>query len=269
MPAKPKALQAERMGTEAGFARVLQLFELFSRDRALITVEDAIANGGYTRSTAYRHLRQLCDAGFLAASHGGMYSLGPRIVELERLLKLTDPLYVVGSKVLSTMRREGSVLQLCNLYGNRVLCVHHEGPEALRSQGRMIQIRRSRGVPYPLFQGAASLALLANLSPHRIQQIYLRHTQEVAKAGLGGTWDAYRANLAGIRRKGYAVSEGQVMPGLAGIAVPIRLVDEKRVIGSLVKIFVANALSTEAEQMGASELIPAAEEIAERVDHAQ
>lgn len=241
------------------------MFDFLSVERPLLRIEDIAATGRYTRSTAYRYLKQLCDAGFLAPAHGGTYSLGPRIVELERLLKLTDPLYKIGAEVLGGMRRDDCVFLVCNLYRDKVLCVHHEGPEVLHLDARPIAVQRSRGVPYPLFQGSGSLALLAHLSPHRIQQIYLKSAPEIARFGLGRTWDEFRLKLRGVRRNGYSTSVGQITPGLVGIAVPIHLPGEKRVVGSLTKIFAAHSVSEPVERACAAEIHLPAETIGRRM----
>src|SRR5690606_29741152 len=105
------------------------------------------------------------------------------IMELERLLELTDPLYTAGRAVLSALPAEGNVYLLHSLYRDKVLCIYKEGPDALVYRGRKIMVRRARGLPFPLFQGAASLALLAHMSPHRIKQTWVRHAEEIGGAG--------------------------------------------------------------------------------------
>ena len=66
---------------------------MFSLASPLIAVEDITVRLGYTRSTAYRYLKELCDAGLVAPVSSGNYSLGPRIVELERLVDQLAALY--------------------------------------------------------------------------------------------------------------------------------------------------------------------------------
>ena len=150
---------------------------------------------------AYRYLKELCDAGLLVPQSGGQYGLGPRIIELERLVALTDPLYLAGRAVLKGRSREDSAYLLQNLYEDKVLCIYKEGPDVLEHAGRRTVILRARGQPFPLFQGSGSLALLAFLPHHRIRQTYLRSAQAIAAAGLGEDWAAFRRALAAIRRR--------------------------------------------------------------------
>jgi len=243
--------------------RALDIFSLFSLARPMIRVEDVMESFGYSQSTAYRYVKELCDTGLLSPSSNASYALGPRIIELERLLVLTDPLYLAGQEVLPPLQRDDAVLLLHNLYRDKVLCVLNVGPHTLHHGGRRITVGRARGLPFSLFSGAGSLALLAFLPQPYIRQAYLQHGREIAQAGLGEDWNAYRKKLAAIRRAGYAVSLGQVTPWLAGIAAPILLPAEKRVIGSVALAFPLERLDRQREAESAAELASISSRLAE------
>ncbi len=244
-------------------ARAFALLDLFSLGQPLLTVDGVMDRLGYTRSTAYRYLRDLTDAGLVTQSSAGAYSLGPRIVELERLMALTDPLYRAGEALLRDAPCGNSALLLHNLYEDRVLCIYKSGPDALEDRGRRIVIRRARGLPFPLFQGAASLALLPYLSPHRIRQTYLRHAGAIAASGLGTQWEEFRRHLGAIRRAGYATSHGTITPSVSGVAVPILAPGGTRVLGSLARAFATAAPPEGGEEACAAELRGMAVKIAQ------
>lgn len=145
-------------GTSLG--RAFAVLDLFTLAHPIVTVEYVTEALEYTRSTAYRYLRELAGAGLITQAAPGVYSLGPRIIELERLMALTDPLYRAGLDVLPQERQTNTALLLHNLYEDKVLCILKAGPDALECGGQRITIRRARGLPFPLFQGAASLAML-------------------------------------------------------------------------------------------------------------
>jgi DNA-binding IclR family transcriptional regulator len=229
----------------------------------LVRMEEIERQLGYTRSTAYRYVKELCDVGLLAPLSGGVYSLGPRIMELERLLELTDPLYTAGRTVLSARRSGRNVYLLHSLYRDKVLCIYKEGPDALVYRGRKVVVRRARGLPFPLFQGAGSLALLAHMTPHRIRQIWLKHGQQIEDAGLGDSLEGLKATLATIRRQGYATSQGQITPLLAGVAVPIHRADDGKVVGSLAQTLTADGINQAAITRSAARLAEMAREIGE------
>jgi DNA-binding IclR family transcriptional regulator len=235
-PARPNSDATSSVG------RAFQILNLFTMETPVIEIDDVVTSLGYTRSTAYRYVKELCEAGLLTPTvSGGQYSLGARIVELERLLELTDPLYRAGKAVLESLGQDDSSLLLQSLnHRNQVLCIYKKGPDVLEHDGLQVALTRSRGVPFPLFRGAASLVILACLTLHRIRQTYLSDSARIAEAGLGRTWEEFRSRMAAIRRRGYAVSRTErKTPLVLGIAVPIFLPppNDKRVVGSLVQVF--------------------------------
>jgi DNA-binding IclR family transcriptional regulator len=224
--------------SDGSIARIFDVLDLFSTALPMIRAEDVMDRLGYTKSTAYRYLKTLCDVGLLAQAGGAFYSLGPRIIELDRLMHLTDPLLQAGQQLMPALAEAApnSIVLLSSLYRDRVLCVHKEGPEVIQAGGRAIRIRRARGLPLPLFQGAASLIILALLPAHRVRTLYLNRQAEIAEAGLAEDWKSFRTRLAALRREGHMVTEGQFNPLLAAVAVPIISGDEGGVRGSLTRI---------------------------------
>ncbi|GAA4328405.1 IclR family transcriptional regulator [Pigmentiphaga soli] len=262
-PARAAASVRPADGAATSLGRAFDILGLFSLASPLVRVEDVIARLGYTRSTAYRYVRELCDAGLLTQRSGGSYSLGPRVVELERLLELTDPLYRAARAVLPSVRRDDRQLLVQELYrDDQVMCIYKEGPDELEHAGQRLTIKRARGLPFPLFRGAGSLVLLAWLSPPRMRQAYLSGIAHIAQAGLGHDWQQFRRALAAVRRRGYAVSRGQLAPVVVGIAVPILLPEDRRVIGSLALVTPSASMPLEQELEHVAQLREASERIA-------
>ena len=108
------------------------------------------------------------------------------------------------------------VALLCRLYRDRVLCVHQDGALGERRS------TYERGLAMPLFRGAASRVILAQLPGPAVTRLRARHAVEFAEAGLGATPAAVRSALLAIRRRGWDRTEGQVTPGVTGIAAPVQ-----------------------------------------------
>ena len=87
----------------SSLARAFDVLDLFTLETPRLTSEEVSARLGYSRSMAYRYLKELCDAGLLVPQSGGQYGLGPRIIELERLVALTD---LAGRAVLKGGRAQ-------------------------------------------------------------------------------------------------------------------------------------------------------------------
>jgi len=238
----------------SSLARAFDVLGLFSLATPALSAEEMAARLGYTRSTAYRYLKELSEAGLLAPGSDGRYSLGPRIVELERLLVMTDPLFLAGQEVLPGVDVPNTALLLHALYADKVLCVYKHGPDVIEHEGTRITLRRARGVPLPLYKGAASLAILANLPTPRVQQVYLQYATEIGAAGLGADWKAFRAALLAMRRAGYAVSQSQITPLIRGIAVPVYSASDGKLVGSLARATGAGPLSATEERTQGDEL---------------
>lgn len=247
--AAPFAPSTSRDEGTSSVAKAVDVLTLFGPDTPALRIEEIAASLGYTRSTAYRYVRELCAAKLLASRPDAHYALGPMVVQLERLLRVTDPLYRAGAVVLAPLRADDCVYQLQELSGDdEVLCTYKEGPDALRYEGTSYPLNRERGLPFPLFRGAGSLALLAHLSRDRIQRTYLSNPERIADAGLGTTWDEFRAGMAAIRRRGYAWSRRADARHVLGIAVPILLGHNRRVVGSLDYVIACGELDPATER---------------------
>lgn len=263
--ASPESPGSSENRERGGFARVFDVLDLFSSALPVIRVDDIMQRLGLPRTTAYRHVKLLCEAGFLAPVGGANYSLGPRVVALDRLMQLTDPLLHGGRLVMPALAAHlpNSIVLLCTLYGSQVMCIHQEGPEAIAWKGQQMRLRRARGIALPLFEGAASLAILAFQPPHRLRTLYQGFQAQIAARGLGDTWRDFRAAMTEMRRQALVVSTGGLInPELAAVAVPVRIAGETQVLGSLTRMMArADLIATDRDAL-ASELRQAADRIA-------
>ncbi len=221
----------------SALTRLLQILDMFTLDHPQVHVDEVVTTFAVGQSTAYRYLRELSEAGLVSSRGKGFYSLGRRIVELERMLQLSDPLLLAGKPVMDSLHPfcVNRAFLLCTPYNDRVLCVHKVGADDVVQAGRPMPIQRGRGTIYPLFLGAGSQIILAHLPPHQIKSLFLSSSQEIADSGLGATWKDFRTSLSAIRKQGHTRTLGRVNPGMHSIAVPI-LKHDGRVAGSLLML---------------------------------
>lgn len=222
--------------SDSSICKAFQILDLLSEDQATITSEDVSDALGTSRSTTYRYIKSLCDSGFLVQFRRGVFALGPRIVELERKIQLSDPLLNSSRGAMrdSVDAFAGSALLLCGLWGDRVLCIHHAQSEAV-DDTLPLEIERARGRPFPLFKGAASLAILAHLTVQKRRSIFLKYSREIADAGLGTTWQEFRQATRALRSKQHVVTRGTFGTSLVAVAAPI-LDEDGNVVGSITRI---------------------------------
>ena len=208
-------------------SKTLALLDLFTAEQMVWTAEEMAEALGYTRPTTYRYIRELVAAGFIMRFGDGSYSLGPRSVELDFLIRQADPFLVAGMPVIRDLSRQtGSDINLFELYGDRIVTVHQQsGIDAL-------PLSFGRGRPLPLLRGAGSKVIVAHLPRARLKRIY-DDNRDDARDYLGeDAFEGFRAKMAAIRKAGYCVSQGELDPGNTGIAVPV-FTSDQRVLGCI------------------------------------
>lgn len=208
-------------------ARMLNVLDLFSEAEPVWSTAAILEALQTSRSTGYRYIKTLHDAGLLTTVRTGYYSLGPRIIEMDLQIRMTDPLLLASHGVLEDLVDTiGHSALLCTAFRDSVLCIGEcRAPTSPEN-------RFSRGQRRPLFQGAISKVILAHLPHYRLKAIYADQRQEIEKAGLGSTWSAFRAALGEIKKDGYLLTMGEFNPGVYGVAAPV-LTDQKTALGSV------------------------------------
>ena len=207
--------------------KMIEILDLFEEEHLRWAPEQMMARLGCPRSTLYRYLRVLSNAGLVTSLPDVGYTLGPRIAELDYEMRSSDPLIGNGRPLLQALVREiAGIGLLCRYYKGRVLCVHQEaGASEIRSG-------YERGRAMPMGRGAASRVILAWLRPAQLKQLYEGQSREFSRIGMGRTLEEVQEHLRLIRRQGYCTSRGEVTPGVIGIAAPV-LDSEGSIIGSL------------------------------------
>jgi DNA-binding IclR family transcriptional regulator len=145
-------------GTESSLERMLRVLDAIEESDGQVTSEELLQGLGYTRSTLYRYLKILSAAGLITSLPDAGYTFGPRVAELDYLMRNRDPLIIASRPVMAELVRETpGIALLCRRYRNKVLCVHQErGNVAFTST-------YERGRARPLTRGAASRIILAYL----------------------------------------------------------------------------------------------------------
>lgn len=209
LPTKPEP-------KESSLDRLLAVIDLFSLIKPVWTGEEIGTALGLSRATLYRYLRSLGASGLIAPTGGGKYVLGPRIIELDRQIRLSDPMLKHAAPVMQEMVKhyEGVAL-LCTYYRDKVMSIHHEASDP------SIQFIMQRGRPFPLFRGSPSKAILAHLPPHQLKSFVLHEGPKIRDAGLGETWPEFRDALKEIRTEGVIFAYGELDRELVGISAPI------------------------------------------------
>jgi DNA-binding IclR family transcriptional regulator len=194
---------------------VLLLFA--SRLGADLGVTEIGADLGLSKAAVHRILAALRSRGLILLDETTRrYSLGPVVLSLGRsYLEGLDVRKQAGLELswLSAESRETATLSVrvgdARMYVDQVL------PD------REVRMDVTPGIRYPLHAGASSKAFLAFLGEEEIER-YLEHGP-LARLTERTVTDvaSLRAELAVIRRLGYATSQGERQAGAAAAAAPV------------------------------------------------
>jgi DNA-binding IclR family transcriptional regulator len=170
------------------------------------------------RSTTYHLLNAMIEEGFvvhLPDEH--RYGLGPAAFEIGSGYARQEPLQRITRRPLADLvDRTQQSAHLAILHGREVLYVVEE-----RAPGRPPLVT-DVGVRLPAHLTASGRAILALLPQNQVRALYSSPADFVDRHGLGPrTLSALRRVLSDTRRRGYAVEDGEVTPGLASVAVAV------------------------------------------------
>lgn len=166
-------------------------------------------------SSVYRLLQSLTGIGWVDRGwRRGTYRLGLLLLEvgshLEDQLDIREAALPTLRHLLSEI---GVTAFLCVRRDNRAVCVERLEGQSVRSLAMQL------GSSLPLYAGAAPRALLAFL-PVAEQQMVLA-ADELPGDPARPDRDRVEADIDQVHRRGYAISDGDVTPGIAALGAPV------------------------------------------------
>ena len=189
---------------------------LFNEDKFVWTGAEIADHIGVARSTGYRYLQSLAQAGFIEETIGG-FRLGPRIFELARLARAGTNLSEIAYPAMRTLADEvNETVLLTRRSGRFVVCLD------LVETSHTVRLSYERGHVLPINAGAPAEVLLAWASPDEVAALLQAAPLERFTAKTLTDPKAFQARLAQIRKDGLAVSHGELDEQILGVAAPIR-----------------------------------------------
>ncbi|MGX1309315.1 DNA-binding IclR family transcriptional regulator [Amorphus suaedae] len=204
------------MSESSSLERMLDILGLFDEARPEWTPAELAAQLGYSRPTLYRYLKTLKGAGLIASVDQSTYTVGPRVVELDYLLRRADPLVPESdAEIQALATRFPGTAFVSRWYRDRVLCINSV------SLSEDVVSSFPRGRPMPVGRGATSHVILAHLPRRQLLPLIEPRLDDYRQIGFGADLEAVLARYRAIRKDGYIVSRGEVQPGVVGTAAPI------------------------------------------------
>ncbi|NQV98591.1 MAG: IclR family transcriptional regulator [Rhodospirillales bacterium] len=196
--------------------KTFQILDLFQTDAPSWTQAELSRATGMNRSAISRLVRYLGERGYLAQSaDSGKYRLGPAAIDLGRRAEAGFDLRDVCKPLLSQLALqtdETIILTQFDEAASQVVCV-----DQIEGRQTGLRVFEPIGTRFPLHAGAAPKAVMALLSETEQTQIIQAPMQSFTDLTVTDP-RLLRADLEQTKIRGYAISEGETYPGVAGVA---------------------------------------------------
>ncbi|MDZ5602826.1 IclR family transcriptional regulator [Pseudomonas sp. RP23018S] len=213
----------------SSLSKMLSVLDLFSPDTLKIDPDAIAERMGLSRATVYRYVKDLCEAGLLVRVDAGSYGLGPRIIELDWMMRQYDPILIAGRELMHGLSEETGLAVFASVfYDGRIINTYIAEPSDT------YRFAFGRGQPLPFFRGAQSKVLIAYQKGRRLQRLF--DEQMANENDAPYDWDSFAKAAKKIRKDGFCVTHDELNLGLTGIAAPIFAAGSDDILGSLAAV---------------------------------
>jgi IclR family transcriptional regulator, KDG regulon repressor len=193
--------------------RILELLAFSGKPGRVTDLADAL---GTTKNRIHRHLKTLVDLGYIVRDDDNhRYQLGIRLVQLGSAAANQYDLLSVGRPVMRRLRDAlGHTVVLSKVISNQLYAIERIDGTANLTFGIVI------GSPLGLHSSAQGKIVLA-FGPESVLEAVAASSLEARTPATICDPDQLKAEVALVRRRGWAVAPGETMTGLNAVAVPI------------------------------------------------
>jgi IclR family pca regulon transcriptional regulator len=194
----------------------MSILELFDERRPALSVSEVAALTGLNRATCYRFCVTLRDLGYLEEIRDRRFRPGLKALSLAHSALGSRELPELAMPYLRELRREtGETVNLALLDDTEIVYV------ARVLSDQLISLRIYVGSRLPAYASSLGRAMLAFLPDEEAQDILERSELKAITDKTIVDPRRLNAELKRIRARGYALNEGEIAPGLRGIAAPV------------------------------------------------
>lgn len=213
----------------SSLSKTLGVLDLFGPQQLQLDPETITERMGLSRATVYRYVKDLCEAGLLSRVGAGSYALGPRIVELDWMMRQYDPILIAGREPMQRLAEETGLAVFASVfYDGHIINTYITDPNEQH------HFSFGRGHPLPLFRGAQSKVLVAYQKGRRLLKLFEEQiSKDPNNPYSSRSWSEFARAAKKIRKDGYCITHDELNLGLTGIAAPIMVMDGKEVVGSI------------------------------------
>ena len=196
--------------------QVLEILGHLARQAGPVPAAAVARDLGLPRSTTYQLLATMVESGFVVhLADERRYCLGTAAYELSSGYSRSEPLVRLARVPMTRLaERTGHVAHRAVLHGNEVLYVNETRPAGAP------QLNSDVGVRLPAHRTASGRAMLAALPAAQVGLLFT-HPEACAGRTSAESLPALREVLDQARRRGHAVEDGEVTPGIAAVGAAV------------------------------------------------
>lgn len=213
----PVSRERIRHSKNQSLARGLAILQAFDEITPEAGVREISRRLNLDRSTVFRLIRTLVDAGFLEQNPVTQkYRIGPRTFEVGQRYTNSGPLYDIAARQMRELHEQQGI----DVY----LAVRLETVVLYLSaiEGDDVVFRAIAGTRGHLHSTSLGKILLASESPEVARNIISTISLPQLTKRTKSSRRALSSEIAKVRRQGYAVSDGENLAGVFSVAAPIR-----------------------------------------------
>jgi IclR family pca regulon transcriptional regulator len=212
--AKGKTVERRREAM-GGLAKGLGVIRAFTRDHAALSLSDIAGITEMPAATARRCLLTLEELGYVTRS-GRQFLLRPKVLELgAAYLESMNIELLTKTHLEELARNTGDSAALCVLDGTETVYV------ARASIRTLLRLEAHVGSRFPAHATSTGRALLAGLSPERLQRYFDTAKLEALTDRTVTDPVKLRQLIEDCRRTGYSAVEDELAYGVVALAVPV------------------------------------------------
>ncbi|MGH3252014.1 MAG: IclR family transcriptional regulator [Trebonia sp.] len=199
--------------------RALELLKLLAESEDAVAVRDVAALLGLPPSTSHRLLHQFVSAGFVVADPASKrYRIGPELHRVVALIQSRSSLATTVQPFLDELTAACDEASLFAVFDRATATVAFA---AKADSSQALSYRISLNTPVSAYWGSSSQVILAYLPEPDLRRVLAAaHPSPVGNRPPLDE-DAFRADLAAIRERGWILTRGEKLPGAVGTSAPV------------------------------------------------
>lgn len=198
--------------------RIFAIFESFTAEKSSLTLQEIADRIELPKSTTFRIVQSLEQAGYLVRLEDQKYCLSFRFTRLAGLVKSTLGIREIARPIMLELAdKTKETVSIHTLSGRTRVCI-----EAISTAPSQLRNVVQPGQQIPLVGGSGSKVLVAFMPKSQAKPVVGSMSRRTKRSQAD-----IMAELAKIRNQGYAVSHGERLPGLSAISAPIKGIDDE------------------------------------------